>query len=296
MNDFLIVLPLQRDAGPPPWSEVANARDDLQSVRCRGAAIWVSDGAPVLDLSEDCLVFGRLFRRADFSLVDRQSHDVRGGIESLLRDYWGAYLALECDANSITVFRDPGGQTPCYVFRRDDALILFSRLTDVIELGWITPSPDVVGMTHYLKCPGFPLQTTCLSGVNELLPGMGLRIDRSGVSLQMLWSPWRFTRRQERLSTPAEARAVLRDNLIGCVRAWGSLSQRGLLQLSGGLDSSLVGACMAPEHWRWLLLLFHPGMAATNASMRNKSPTSLKYGKPISSFALTTSKSRPRLR
>lgn len=82
-------------------------------------------------------------------------------------------------------------------------------------------------------------------GLTELLPGYRLSSRPEGVSLDQLWSPWTFAARNVQIREKAEAVERLRSTAIACVRSLVSGFDHLLLNISGGLDSSIVAACLA---------------------------------------------------
>ena len=74
------------------------------------------------------------------------------------------------------------------------------------------------------------------------------------VSRRFLWNPVDFARTHEPLDDPSVAATALRSTLLSCTSTLASCHESALLRLSGGLDSSIVLACLqsAPRRPRVL--------------------------------------------
>ena len=91
---------------------------------------------------------------------------------------------------------------------------------------------------------GLPTAETALGGIADLRAGEAVTFDRGSERSAAGWSPWDFVEPggEEDCGALAER---LRRVVEHCVSAWASLYRRPLLSLSGGLDSSIVAACLA---------------------------------------------------
>jgi len=210
---------------------------------------------PVVEIGErDGVALGTVFSRAPnlagaYACVQRM--DGRGAdLEGLMADYWGRYVAIvvKGGAAEIEVARDPSGGFGCYVSRWQGRVVLYGDVGMARALGIIAGDLDVGGLLQLMAFPAMPNARTGIIGVEDLQPGTGLKIDRRGqVSRTLPWTPSRFT--QSKLQVRDRRTAV---DLVGaearrCVSAWGDLSQSILLELSGGLDSSVVAACLRDQ-------------------------------------------------
>jgi asparagine synthase (glutamine-hydrolysing) len=89
-----------------------------------------------------------------------------------------------------------------------------------------------------------PTIDTALAGVTDLRAGEVVTLDGGTERTASGWSPWDFVEAREGEDNAATAER-LRRIVEQCVVAWASLYDRPLLSLSGGLDSSIVAACLA---------------------------------------------------
>jgi asparagine synthase (glutamine-hydrolysing) len=97
------------------------------------------------------------------------------------------------------------------------------------------------------SCLAYPQQRTGRTGladVHELLPGYCLNVSGAHTEANQEWSPWSHVEPGARYADPAEARADIRRSVSIAVKALAEADRSILLQLSGGLDSSIVGACL----------------------------------------------------
>jgi asparagine synthase (glutamine-hydrolysing) len=87
---------------------------------------------------------------------------------------------------------------------------------------------------------------TGFEGVSHLYAGERLTISRDGIaSLSFCWLPKRVIESGPILEGADEARAALKTAVRHSVASWASSYARIIHQLSGGLDSSIVAACLS---------------------------------------------------
>ena len=192
--------------------------------------------------------------------VFRRSPDPTGGYEpaemipaahadadALVQHYWGSYLAVVGGegATGAQLTRDPAGGFGCYLSRSDGLIVLFSDAGMAHRLGLIAGDLDAAPIVHALAFPALPLARTGLTGVEEVQPGTSLTVSPDGdLTRHLAWNPWRFTDRRRQIVDPRAAAAALNQEAHRCVSAWASQAGSILLELSGGLDSSILAACL----------------------------------------------------
>ncbi|MFZ2028851.1 MAG: asparagine synthase-related protein [Vitreimonas sp.] len=194
------------------------------------------------------VVFGSIFRRASdavrvhkLSVLESLAAAESGG-DTLVKDFWGGYvaIAIEHAHDNVHILRDPTGAQPCWYACKDDVHILFSDLRDYHTIGGAL-SVDRARVSAFLLQPRLAMSAAGIVGVREFLPGERLSIGRKTHEWSVVWRP---PEASGALSFKA-AVAAMRDCVDLCVGAWGRDSKRVALRLSGGLDSSLVLACLA---------------------------------------------------
>lgn len=200
------------------------------------------------------LVLGQLFKgkTAPDRIVDAgQLHDIVGSEWPASRFFaacWGAYLVLARDTRSgrIRILRDPSGTVPCYYMQVQGAMVIMSGPDILLQCGAACPDIDWTAVAEHLLADQLRRPATCLRGITELLGGLCLTVDSNGGhEISTCWSPWDFASRERQIADPDIATRQLRDVVLGCVGAWGRQYRHILLGLSGGLDSSIVAACLA---------------------------------------------------
>lgn len=169
--------------------------------------------------------------------------------QKLLARFWGRYIGLRFDGAGAVqaVLRDPSGALDCVVWRQNGLDLVSSDVPEWL-LRRLRPNWRI-GFSRV----GDALRDTRLSHAGLLLdgpsavpPGAMRRLpDGDAV---MLWTPGRVARALRNLDlSDDEAADVLRlhveESVSGLARIAGPL----VAEVSGGLDSSIVAACLAGE-------------------------------------------------
>ena len=202
------------------------------------------------------VVLGKLFRRADFDSTPAPSAiitslDASRILESkgrtLVGNFWGRYVAFLQDASGSTlVMRDPSGALPCFRLRHQGVWIVFSWLEDVLPMLASSEYPVVNWEVLTAQILRGPLggHETALAEISQILPGeiLDLNADHS----TLLWSAVGVAAQPASYDI-AQATQLLGHAVRSCTRAWASCYDSLLLRLSGGIDSSILLSCLAPE-------------------------------------------------
>lgn len=162
---------------------------------------------------------------------------------TLISRYWGSYVAIFDATPEPLVLRDPGGGLACYETSTDQAHIYSSRLDLLTAASELRPSIHWCQLRHLLHYPGSRTEATGLNKVSELLPGCVALHDNLTPSRHLFWSPWAFTRPSPARTANA-LKAEIRRAVELSVMAWSHVSPDILMELSGGLDSSIVATCL----------------------------------------------------
>lgn len=171
--------------------------------------------------------------------------DAERPVERLMRRQWGAYVAIVDQRHHVEIFRDPSGGLPAYWTHQGDLTLVLSGLEEVVAAGAIVSRIDWSSVAGMIAYPQVRADRTGLEGVHELLPGQTLRIRLGGPEgLALRWSPWRFAARSAAILDRSRATEMLRHTVQSCVAAWADRFPRPLLELSGGLDSSIIAASL----------------------------------------------------
>lgn len=161
----------------------------------------------------------------------------------LLERYWGGYLAIWTDSELIRALRDPSGQLPCCYAVGPTAVAFASDPELLIEAGLVRVSVDWGGVATTLYVDDLAQIRTGLTGVSDLLAGSLATVDGNGCTQAMCWSPWHHVSDPLELDSAVHVER-LRRAVEQCSRGWATTFDRGILAVSGGLDSSILASCM----------------------------------------------------
>lgn len=158
-------------------------------------------------------------------------------------DGWGSFLAFGREGRGWRVDRAPLTGLPLYWMRWRRGILCASRLEPLIGLV-DAPRIDWDFAAQALVYSNLRTERTGIVGLRELQPGMRLLWDGDEPRTDMLWSPWEHVG-NVRSAGVAELAPELETRLIGATRSWTSARSNIMLELSGGLDSSIVAAALA---------------------------------------------------
>ena len=162
---------------------------------------------------------------------------------SLLASHWGGYVAAIAAGPSVTVLRDPSGDFPCYFVEAGPLTVFASDAELLVKSGVVDVSIDDDEIGRQLWRAFVPVPATALRGIRELLAGFTISLPSHGGHQEQCWNPWdHVDERGEDRDACAEA---LQRTIQHSVHSLVSPYRRVLLSVSGGLDSSIVAACLA---------------------------------------------------
>ncbi|WP_129793874.1 asparagine synthase C-terminal domain-containing protein [Sphingosinicella sp. CPCC 101087] len=219
-------------------------------VRAFPLAVLTDPACPHLALDGGSVVIGSLFaRHGPARRLDRldDAEDATacgGGGAGLLRGFWGGYVAALRSGDTVRVLRDPSAALPCYMAFTGPAVLLASDVDLLIMAGDLRPALDWTALGRHLFGAGLPSPETILTGIRELLPGFAVAFPGDADRQLMAWSPWDHVDNGT-VNALEELAERLRRVVRQTVRAWTGDRRRPLVSLSGGLDSSIVAACLA---------------------------------------------------
>lgn len=201
------------------------------------------------------VIVGKLFRKCDVAaapasdvvLSESEVQHIRLSSHALIDTFWGRYIAfIRSASGSAHVLRDPSGTLPCFLIRHHGVSIVFSLLEDALALPSLADAPRVNwdGVAAHILVGELGARETCLEGVSPILPGEQVGLGDRRATL--VWNAVDIAR-APLASSAAEAVSLLHEAVTGCTRAWASLYDTVLLRLSGGVDSSVMLSCLAPN-------------------------------------------------
>lgn len=217
------------------------------------ARIFASEHTPVLCLPGGGVVIGELYndkgRRVRTTEQLAGVHRCGDIVRYLLDAFWGDYIIVHPVAETPGAFSIT--RSPSHACALECVYSLPDRrgfaTSDISLAGHLQPSDRRVDYDHVatrLVYPELKTRSTGLADVNELLPGSTLHVADDRASVVQSWDPWSFVRSDQRIRDPQAAALEVRRAVMKVVRAWAENDRSVLLELSGGLDSSIVGAAL----------------------------------------------------
>lgn len=208
-------------------------------------SVWSEPGTPLLwNKAGTAIAIGMVFdRSADKRLTSLPDWD---GLErACIRDFWGAYVLLISRSDGHSILRDPSGAIPVY-FAANGGLELYASDAEMLGLAWQQPfRPSLDTVRHWLRFPFLRTSRTGSAEVSELLPGTARDVGRDGERVRPAWSPSVFVSRECGIADFHDAVSVLGSTVRQCVRRLCDGQANLVLQLSGGLDSSILAAALS---------------------------------------------------
>ncbi len=265
MYRYIILLWDRRD---PEKSQIAQMLVERLKKQTSGwRSVLQADGAAVFDnggrnnawqayVLPDSrgVVLGKLFTGttnkntwshvAEFGVSEaRELLETRG--KHLIDEYWGRYVAvfLTPKTNNQYILRDPTGGIECLHFTYKSINVFCSDLENVFaddieaSFNWrhiasILINGELVG------------KETGLTAVTQVQAGECLEIDGCCKKSEFYWSPQKIFNHR-RIDDAGVASELIRQTTLSCVQAWASCYSSIIHDLSGGLDSSIVLACLS---------------------------------------------------
>lgn len=226
----------------PDWARQAFSGD---------AAIFTRPQCPYVAPADppDAALLGPVFDRHGPSdrpaqLDEAIWQDIRNGsVDLLLARFWGGFVVLSSADGRLQVFREPSGAMPCYYATISGGVLIGSSIAALIEACLSRPSVEMGRIANVLYRADLPCQDTALTGVKELLPGDALTISHDNLTVRDVWSPWDHVAIDVSVDFAEHAERVRRV-VKNAVAGWCAASGPTMIGVSGGLDSSILAACM----------------------------------------------------
>ena len=259
----------------PDWHEALKTHGLW--VLHRGARPGRSQAYPIVGGTG--VVIGTLFRHhsgaarktEDMTFADpaitRLADDVR---HHLIEAYWGRYVAFRSrdGGRRHWILRDPSGQFPCFHTMAVGIHLFFSHVADAAEIPDFKPAVNWQYIVANLSVPELAGRETGLARISTLLPGEAYEIKDTTLVRRLYWQPAAIYKRGAIETTFEEAAAQLRATVEACVLAWVSLYPRIMHNLSGGLDSAIVLACLDARKSRQNILCVNYRTATSEGDER----------------------------
>lgn len=224
----------------------------LPSIADRSGFLLVAEDAVPLLEGHDVVVVGQLFARDGARLTTLDPILAHGGSAGIsppaLARHWGNFALFDASKEQPSLYRDPSGSVPVHHVRDRGEDVFVSDAEFAAKLGLLQdPRPDITFAIHWLQYPFLRTRRCGLEEVVEILPGMRYAKVSAGTwSETAHWRPAQFLARRDAILDPAEAARRLRETALATVAPQVTRSNV-LLQLSGGLDSSIIAACLSEK-------------------------------------------------
>lgn len=247
MKQGRFVLAVPRRRGVPPVVRRSASPDDVCD---DNASFWTSDDTPEASLGTHGFLIGCVFSAQTARTVDAvplpESESAQATAMRLVRNYWGAYVAILPDPGrrTLALLVDPSGMFPVYrrmsqthVVFASDTYLLGEVLGDRLKVDW-------AALALFLRYPELRQKQTCLAGVEDLAPGTLLVTGGTQELEQPVWSASDYLP-QGRAPSLGDAAAELRELATRTCGAWTDLLGPVAVATSGGVDSSFLCAALA---------------------------------------------------
>ena len=251
MGDYLIV------AISEPSQHAIGLADELRQLACRhgdqiqtlSSTAWLSSSAS-RPLGQtrlgSWLLFGDVLRRRQSLLPTPSKGEHDGDVRNIMERFWGRYIGikLSADGSLAAVLRDPSGAMECIAWSHEGLTLVGSTapawLLDRLKPQWSVNIERVAqGMVDPLMSSGVLM----LDGPVAIDPGVIQPLPIGSPSAS-IWRPADIARSSLTDWTPKMAMEVLRSAVDEAVAGLTSLPGGLAMEISGGLDSSIVAASL----------------------------------------------------
>lgn len=177
----------------------------------------------------------------------------------LCRSYWGRYVALlhGPPTDGTIVFRDPSGLLEAMTWPLSDGLdVVASDLVQAPRWLWPhRPSLNWDRIAQWLAVPSAATTASLLDDIEVVGPGETLRLGTAPPRPEVIWTPADFAMPTAAALPDIQQELVRRVD--ACTAALVGGYDRVLMELSGGLDSSILAGALgatgtAPRVVQWL--------------------------------------------
>ncbi|HKY80545.1 MAG TPA: asparagine synthase-related protein [Sphingobium sp.] len=252
MESFVAILAPTPERSPiaPAIRSAISRTDGLSVMIDRDDMLVAGGGGQIRHLGDDIgMVIGPIFATGKSDPATLPSAFAPGSEPSELhrfsQDHWGNFVAiLRDDAAGFHVLRSAFGRLPCFHAVQGDQLILASDMALLSLGGWRSRGVEWSAILRRLALRDIPSPSTCLIGVQELRGGSRLHLTPKGLRVTQTWTPWDRAGRRHWIDDRNEAARLIRRAVSTATRASITGTQRALLMLSGGIDSSVLAAAL----------------------------------------------------
>ncbi len=233
-----------------------------------GKKMHESSAEKVINIGQGSgILLGRLFQKGTSTLVQHLEEEELEKIREsqgrwLSERYWGRYLVILLDEESITIYRDPLGGIPLFITQTAQGVVFSTELSMLYDALEEKPVLDWTYFTSYVAA-SFTLTTaTPFKGIEEVFPGSYVSISAEGYKTGLFWDPTQIDVKEEK-----ELEEQILETFSSCIKAWTQETEGIALELSGGLDSSALLILLkqvAPRMNITCFNYFHPRVASSD--------------------------------
>jgi asparagine synthase (glutamine-hydrolysing) len=166
----------------------------------------------------------------------------------LIEHTWGNYVALLSDSASRRTWalKDPSGNLPCLRTDLHGVQVVFGDIADVVATGLFHFTIDEGYLRNRLLHGGV-LDQNALNEVQTIQRGECVELSNTGRGQSRLfhWHPQSFVEPDRAIEDANLAAQATRATVRSCTRTLSNDHESILHRLSGGLDSSIIAACLA---------------------------------------------------
>jgi len=215
--------------------------------------VFASLQTPTLPLPSGGLLIGEIYSKNGAPVYEASDLGLRSDGHDIVRrifdEFWGDYVIALPDpgiSGAVSVTRSPSHACAmeCIYSFEDGKGFFTSDVTIATRLGICERRVDYAHLANSLIRSDLKTRSTGLADVSELLPGHTLSVSGMQTNLVSDWDPFAFVRPEVRVDDREDAISSVRRAVEMVVGAWAGQDRSVLLELSGGLDSSIVGACL----------------------------------------------------
>lgn len=163
------------------------------------------------------------------------------------KDALGLDVRIETRGNDIEVVRGRSGMMPCLVTKIASTTVIASDISTLLEAGMNKPSLNEQVVADALVFPGIMGRDTALMNVYELFPGERANIKGGRTEICADWTP--LCNLGTAIANYGEAVRTVYQAVELAFDVLNTRISDAIVTVSGGLDSSIVGA-MAARHFR----------------------------------------------
>ncbi|HWK50303.1 MAG TPA: asparagine synthase C-terminal domain-containing protein [Steroidobacter sp.] len=164
----------------------------------------------------------------------------------LVEHTWGNYVAVLRDpaAHRTWVLKDPTGNLPCFATSFQSVQVVFGNIADLVSTQLFKFTINERYLRDRVLHGSVPDQRA-LNEVQTIHRGECVELGQTDQPGVFHWQPLRFVETSTAIEDPAFAARAVRSTVRSCTRTLCSDHESILHRLSGGLDSSIIAACLA---------------------------------------------------